>query len=127
MNTLTKSENRAANGRVPEQRGCISPHVDILETKEGYLLEAAMAGVVKDGLELTVEREELRIVGKRRANVEGAEMVYRECSPLRFKRVFDLDPAIDAGKITAATEQGVLTVNLPKAEKVKPPQIAVSG
>lgn len=127
MNTLTKSENRAANGRVPEQRGCISPHVNILETKEGYLLEAEMAGVGKDGLELTLEGNELTIVGKRQSNVEGAEMVYRESSPLSFKRVFELDPAIDAGKITAEIEQGVLTVNLPKAEKVRPRKIAVSG
>lgn len=127
MNTLTKSENRAANGRVPEQRGCISPHVNILETKEGYLLEAEMAGVGKDGLELTLEGNELTIVGKRQSNVEGAETVYRESSPLSFKRVFELDPAIDAGKITAEIEQGVLTVNLPKAEKVRPRKIAVSG
>ena len=127
MNTLTKSENHAANGRVPEQRGCISPHVNILETKEGYLLEAEMAGVGKDGLELTLEGNELTIVGKRQSNVEGAEMVYRESSPLSFKRVFELDPAIDTGKITAEIEQGVLTVNLPKAEKVRPRKIAVSG
>lgn len=127
MNTLTKPENRAANGRVPEQRGCISPHVNILETKEGYLLEAEMAGVGKDGLELTLEGNELTIVGKRQSNVEGAEMVYRESSPLSFKRVFELDPAIDTGKITAEIEQGVLTVNLPKAEKVRPRKIAVSG
>jgi len=127
MSTLTKSENRAANGGVPEQRGCISPHVNILETKEGYLLEAEMAGVGKDGLELTLEGNELTIVGKRQLNVEGAEVVYRESSPLSFKRVFELDPAIDTGKITAEIEQGVLTVNLPKAEKVKPRKITVSG
>ncbi|HXT40180.1 MAG TPA: Hsp20/alpha crystallin family protein [Candidatus Angelobacter sp.] len=127
MSTLTKSENRAANGGVPEQRACISPHVNILETNEGYLLEAEMAGVSKDGLELTLEGNELTIVGKRQLNVEGAEVVYRESSPLSFKRVFELDPAIDTGKITAEIEQGVLTVNLPKAEKVKPRKITVSG
>lgn len=86
-----------------------------------------MAGVSKDGLELTLEGNELTIVGKRQLNVEGAEVVYRESSPLSFKRVFELDPAIDTGKITAEIEQGVLTVNLPKAEKVKPRKITVSG
>jgi len=41
------------------------------------------------------------------------------------RRVFELDPAIDAGKIGAKMEQGILTLNLPKAEKVKPRKIAV--
>ena len=86
-----------------------------------------MAGVGKDGLELTLEGNELTIVGRRQLNVEGAEAVYRESSPLNFKRVFELDPAIDSGKITAEIEQGVLTVNLPRAEKVKPRRITVSG
>jgi HSP20 family protein len=86
-----------------------------------------MAGVGKDGLELTLEGTELTIVGRRQLNLDGAEVVYRESSPLSFKRVFELDPAIDTGKITAGIEQGVLTVNLPKAEKVKPRRITVSG
>lgn len=127
MSTLTKSENRATNSSVPEQRGCISPHVNIRETREGYLLEAEMPGVGKDGLELTLEGNELTIVGRRQLNMEGAEVVYRESSPLGFKRVFELDPVIDTGKITAGIEQGVLTVNLPKTEKIKPRKITVSG
>jgi HSP20 family protein len=53
--------------------------------------------------------------------------VYRESSPRYFKRAFELDPAIDGGKISAVIEQGVLTMSLPKAEKVKPRKITVSG
>ena len=41
-------------------------------------------------------------------------------------RVFELDPTIDTSKINAKVQQGVLTLTLPKAEKVKPRKIAVN-
>ena len=43
-----------------------------------------------------------------------------------FRRTFELDPSIDAGKIGAKIEQGVVTLTLPKAEQVKPRKITVS-
>jgi HSP20 family protein len=42
-----------------------------------------------------------------------------------YRRVYELDPSIDTGKINARIEQGLLTVTLPKAETVKPRKIAV--
>jgi HSP20 family protein len=127
MNTLTKNENRAANEAVADQRGYLSPQVNIFETKEGYVLEAEMPGVSKDGLEVTLEGNELTIVGRRQFDVEGAELVYRESRPRDFKRVFELDPAIDTAKITAKIEQGILRMDLPKADRVKPRKITVTG
>ncbi len=127
MNTLTKNDNRVDNETVSEERRYLSPRVDIFETKEGYLLEAEMPGVGKDGLEVLLEGNELTIVGRRRTGVEGSDLVYRESSPRDFRRTFVLDLSIDASKINATIEQGVLTVLLPKAEKVKPRRIMVSG
>jgi HSP20 family protein len=127
MNTLTKNENRNANETVADPRGYLSPQVNIFETKEGYVLEAEMPGVSKDGLEVTLEGNELTIVGHRQVDVEGAELVYRESRPRDFKRVFELDPAIDAGRVTAKIEQGVLRMDLPKADRVKPRKITVTG
>ena|SRR3989442_11015667 len=127
MNTVTKTENRAANEAVADQRGYLSPQVNIFETKEGYVLEAEMPGVSKDGLEVTLEGNELTIVGRRQFDVEGAELVYRESRPRDFKRVFELDPAIDTAKITAKIEQGILRMDLPKADRVKPRKITVTG
>jgi HSP20 family protein len=127
MNTSTKSEERVVNGVASGQQGCLSPRVNILETKDGYVLEAEMPGVGKDGLKLSLEGNELTIVGSRQFDLEDVDVVYRESSPRCFKRVFELDPAIDTGKISAVITQGVLTVNLPKAEKAKPRKITVSG
>lgn len=45
--------------------------------------------------------------------------------PADFRRVFELNPAIVTAKITAKLDQGVLTLTLPKAERVKPRKITV--
>ncbi len=127
MNTLTKNENRAANEVVADQRGYLPPQVNIFETKDGYVLEAEMPGVNKDGLEVALEDNELTIVGRRQLDVGDAEPLYRESRPRDFKRVFELDPAIDTAGISAKIEQGILTLHLPKAERVKPRKIAVAG
>ena len=49
----------------------------------------------------------------------------RESRVADFRRVFELDPAIDTSKINAKMDQGVLTLTLPKSEKVKPRKIKV--
>jgi HSP20 family protein len=46
--------------------------------------------------------------------------------PENYQRTFELDPSIDAGKISAKIDQGLVTLTLPKAEHVKPRRIAVS-
>src|SRR2546423_7311867 len=106
------------------ERNYLSPEVNIFETKDGFVLEAEMPGVNKDGLEIILEGNTLTLVGHRNDDF-STEFVYRESQPAHFRRVFELDPAIDAGKIGAKMEQGILTLNLPKAEKVKPRKIAV--
>ena len=54
------------------------------------------------------------------------ELFYRESSAADFRRVFEVDPAIEAAKISARMEQGILTLTLPKAEAAKPRKIAVA-
>lgn len=123
--TLTKSENRSA----PEANGresYLTPLANILETQDGYVLEAEMPGVNKEGLEITVENGELVIVGRRTAVSKVGQPLYRESRDLAFRRVFELDPSIDASKIHAKMDQGVLRLVLPKAEHVKPRKISVT-
>jgi HSP20 family protein len=103
----------------------LTPLANILETKEGYVLEAEMPGVNKDGLEITVENGELTIVGRRVAGENRGRELYRESRTVDFRRAFELDPSIDTAKITAKIDQGILTLHLPKAEAVKPRKIAV--
>lgn len=103
----------------------VSPEVNICETKDGYVLEAEMPGVNKDGLEITLEGNEITIVGHRQLQHLNGEPLFRESRDADYRRVFELDPAIDTGKISAHMEQGVLTLTLPKSERVKPRKINV--
>src|SRR5438105_9688615 len=118
-----KQVTHQENGAV--ERDYLSPPVNIFETKDGFLLEAEMPGVGKDGLEITLEGNTLSLVGRRDDVSAGSGGVYRESKPADFRRAFELDPALDTGKISASIEQGILTLTLPKAERVKPRKIAV--
>jgi HSP20 family protein len=126
MSTLTKSEKKqvpAANG---QRTAYITPLANILDSNDGYILEAEMPGVNKDGLEVTVENGQLQIFGRRAQLPVSGKEVYRESRALDYRRVFELDPSIDSTRITAKIEQGVLRLHLPKAESVKPRKISVS-
>jgi len=128
MNAVTQNETQRPAAREPRNgasRGFLYPQVNIAETKDGYILEAEMPGVNKESLEVLLEGNELTLVGHRKFEVPNAELLYRESVPRDFRRSFVLDPAIDTAKINARVENGVLTLNLPKAEQVKPRKVVV--
>src|SRR5882757_2659580 len=104
-----------------------SQNVKIFETDNEFALEAEMPGVKKEGLEITLEGNVLTIVGHRSDPTPPGELVYRESRLADYRRVFELDPSVDGDKINAKVEQGVLTLTLPKAERVKPRKIAVTS
>ena len=51
-----------------QRRGWLQPNVNIVENKDGFVLEAEMPGVSKDGLEVLLEGNELTIIGRRGAD-----------------------------------------------------------
>jgi HSP20 family protein len=103
----------------------VTPLVDVESSEQGYTIRAEMPGVDKSGLEITVDNGELTIVGHRHAVETSGEPVYCEIRHNDFRRVYELDPAIDTTKISARIEEGVLTLTLPKMESVKPRRIKV--
>ena len=98
----------------------------MIEAGDGYRLEVEMPGVNKEGLDISIENNELTIIGRRSLPVVEGTLVHHESRPENFRRTFELDPSIDANKISARIEQGLVTLTLPKAEHVKPRKIAVS-
>jgi HSP20 family protein len=123
----TKETQVAPTNQQPRREEYVAPQVNIFENKEGYVLEAEMPGVSKEGLEVTVEDNEITIVGRRSTETAPGQTLFRERHAADYRRVFELDPAIDTSKISARVEQGVLTLTLPKSEKVKPRKILVDG
>jgi HSP20 family protein len=123
MSTVAQCENETCNTKA--EAGLYPPDVNIVETKEGYVLEADMPGVSKSGLKLSVEDGELIIVGKRSEQAPHGTLLHRESLTADYCRRFKLDPLIDTGKISAKLEQGVLILSLPKSEKAKPRVVSV--
>jgi len=125
MNTLVR-ENRNNNGQHRSTEQFIAPAATVRENADGYTLEVEMPGVTKESLEMWVENNELTIVGRRAMPAVEGTLIHRESRSENFRRSFELDPSIDAGRISAAIKEGVVTLILPKAEEVKPRKIAVA-
>jgi HSP20 family protein len=123
-NLLRENNGRTANRRETEK--FITPPASIRETADAYTLELEMPGVNKEGLEISIEKNELSIVGRRPAPAIQGTLLHRESRPDNYRRAFEIDPSIESGKIAARMNQGVVTLTLPKAEKVKPRKITVS-
>ncbi len=127
MDTLVRenrTENRTNGNQSTEQ--FIAPVATVLENADGYTLQVEMPGVNKEGLEMWIENNQLTIIGRRSLPSVPGTIVHRESRRENFRRAFELDPSIDAGKINVRIEQGVVTLTLPKAEQVKPRKITVS-
>ena len=124
MKATMQTEQRPAT-TTRQEREYVAPEVNIFETKEGYVLEAEMPGVNKEGLEITLEGNEITIVGHRKNEVAPGNPLFRERALADYRRVFELDPAIDTTRIAAKMEQGVLNLTLPKSEQVKPRKIKI--
>lgn len=124
--TETQKETTTQNGS-PRYERYVAPEVNIYETKDGYVLEAELPGVNKEGLDIQVEDNTLTLIARRVPSDVKGQALYRESTAADYRRAFELDPAIDTAKIEATLNQGVLTLTLPKSEAVKPRKIAVNG
>jgi len=104
----------------------LAPRYEVTETPEAYGLSVELPGVAKDGLELSVDNDQIRVFGRRAwRKPEGWNALHRESREAAFELVLDHGRAIDAEKVHAELRDGVLRVSLPKAEALKPRKIAV--
>ncbi len=101
--------------------------VDLAERDDRYVISAELPGVKSEDLNVTVENDVLTISAEKHDEFEGKEdgVYRRERSFGRLSRSFKLGDQVNAGKIDAEYKDGVLTLNLPKAEKAKPREVKV--
>src|SRR5258706_6011041 len=90
---LRRTENGEAS------RNFVSPEVNIFETKNGYVLEAEMPGVGKDGLDITLEGNELTIEGRRAHETGSGEAAYRGSRGLGYRRRLLQGTGLDVPRI----------------------------
>jgi HSP20 family protein len=104
-----------------------TPRVDIYETADEVVLMCDLPGVKPLDLDVQFVKGELTLSGKVQPRQTPAEYVRQEYGVGDFYRTFTVAPEIDAGKISAESRDGVLTIHLPKPEKAKPKRIAVKA
>ena len=124
---LTTQDKQEVKTEEPTRPGrTYVPNVDISETENALWLRADMPGVKEDSIEISVEKNVLSIEGQV-ALQEYADLapVYTEYNVGNYQRRFTLSKAIDADKIHAHLTNGVLELELPKAESAKPRRVAV--
>jgi HSP20 family protein len=105
------------------------PPVNVWEDGDAFHVEAELPGLTHEQLQLSVtNRNQLTLQGERLPEeVEKGRWHRRERGFGRFQRVLKLPAAVDADKIEAKFENGVLHVVLPKGEEARPRRIAVKG
>jgi len=107
---------------------CYRPNVDIVETANELTLYADIPGVSRDGIDIDFENGVLTINGKVENRVpEGTNVLLAEYGVGDFHRHFQVSESVDASKITAEYNHGVLTLHLPKVEAAKMRKITVQA
>jgi len=103
------------------------PAVDVAERDDEYLVRLELPGVRKDDVKITIENNVLTIRGekKREENINENDYRRMERSYGSFVRSFTLPTAVRPDKIEAKSQDGILTVRLPKADEARPKQIEV--
>jgi HSP20 family protein len=131
---MQREIDRVFENFLPEREGNGSetsvwaPRVDLVENENMYKILADLPGVTKEDLKISYQDGTLVVTGERRMESEESQgdFVRVERSFGHFYRSFTLPQQVDPDRIEARFENGVLTVNAPKAEETKPRQIQVS-
>jgi HSP20 family protein len=103
-----------------------SPSVDIFETEDALTLLADLPGVKKESLDIDLEDRKLTITGLVDTVDSRLRAVYSEYGIGGFTRSFELGDTINRKGISASLKDGVLTLVLPKADRLKPRKIDVA-
>ena len=132
LSTLRDEMNRLFDFSWPSRDSGLftgwSPALDVIDDKDNFVVKVELPGMKKEDINLSLHDGVLTISGERkfeRENKEG-ETFRSERYFGEFQRSVTLPAAIDASKVTASYKEGVLSIELAKAEEAKPKQIAVN-
>jgi len=126
-NSMTERNNESSMQTREETRSnekYIRPAVNIIETDEGLMLTADMPGASKENLDVSVEKGILTVAAPAATTLPGT-VAYREFELANYYRQFAIPESLDHAKARAEFVNGVLTLQIPKAEVAKPKRIEV--
>ena len=126
LNTVEKKELETAQEQtVPGKH--YAPYTDIFELNDALVVVMELPGVNRDDTNISVEKNILSVEGKiTHSKYDELSPVYTEYNIGHYRRSFSLSNEIDQDGITAKTEDGVLTLRLPKTKDVAPKRIEVA-
>ncbi len=105
-----------------------NPDSDILEREDGFHIFMDLPGVTKESLVIDLKENELEISGKAETvKQEDTKDIHLEFGNGTYVRRFTISDAVDAEKIKATLNNGVLELSLPKAEKAQPKKIQITA
>src|SRR5690606_14638856 len=125
--SLSRTPARRDEKRPADLAHTVKPLYEIKETPDAYGATLYLPGVAKDGLELTAEEGQIRVVGRRSwKQPEKWTALHRESVDAPYELVLAHDNATDPDKIAAELRDGVLRISLPNHEAIKPRKISVT-
>jgi HSP20 family protein len=104
-----------------------SPLVDIEEQDDAYVLEAELPGVKREDVNIELVGNELSITGEIKESEHKGAVRRRMRRTGQFEYRVRLPDQVDAAKIDASLDQGVLTVRVPKAERAQRQRIEIKS
>ncbi len=124
---IQESFVRPAGSLLQGARGGVP--LDVMEKDNEYEVHASLPGIKPEDVQITVQGNTITIRGESGAEQERKDenWIVRERRSGSFYRSFSLPSEVDAGKATARYENGVLVLDLPKAEAAQPRRIQINA
>jgi HSP20 family protein len=101
--------------------------LDVYTTPSEIVLTANVPGLKPEEVEITLEGDTLSIRGEFKAPMENVDYIFQERAYGKFSRTLTINVPVDANKVEATFDSGVLTITLPKAEAARPKTIKVEA
>jgi len=117
-NNKTEKKEKNRKKEWLKQEGKLA--VDVYQTDEDLVIQAPLAGVIKEDLDISLEKDLITIRGERKRPIEEKrEYFYQECYWGPFSREIILPVEVDPTRVTASMRKNVLTIRMPKLEREK--------
>jgi HSP20 family protein len=121
-------EDSFISPRVAGNFGSRAVAANLFETSEGFILQVPMPGVKPEDVEITAQQDTLTLKWETKMQIpEGATAHWHGFQNGQYQQTFTLPAPINAERAEASSTDGILTLNLPKAEHAKARTLKVTA
>lgn len=119
VDSAEESNEEFLSGDSKQEEGQLA--LDVFQTADEIIIVAPVAGVTLDDISINITDDVLTVSGNRsfQFKAESADYFTQECFWGKFSRSIILPEGIDASRVSASFKNGILTVRIPKVEKIR--------